>query len=50
MEEAKQLILNNDDLNISLISEMVGYTDPHYFSRIFSKMTGMSPSEFKRMA
>lgn len=49
MEEAKQLILSNDDLNISLISEMVGYTDPHYFSRIFSKTTGMSPSEFKRM-
>ncbi len=50
MEEAKQLILNNDDLNISLISEMVGYTDPHYFSRIFHKTTGMSPSEFKRMS
>ena len=50
MEEAKQLIMNNDDLNISLIAEMVGYSDPHYFSRIFRKTTGMSPSEFKRMA
>lgn len=50
IEEAKQLILNNEELNISLISEMVGYTDPHYFSRIFHKTTGMSPSEFKRFS
>ncbi|WP_312103006.1 response regulator [Lachnoclostridium sp.] len=49
MEEAKLLILNNEELNISLISEMVGYTDSHYFSRIFHKATGMSPSEFKKI-
>lgn len=49
IKEAKQLILSNDELNISLISEMVGYTDPRYFSRIFHKTTGMSPSEFKRL-
>ena len=30
------------------IAEIVGYENPLYFSRIFKKQSGMSPSEFRR--
>ncbi|MHB8063385.1 MAG: AraC family transcriptional regulator [Ruminiclostridium sp.] len=26
---------------------MVGISDPHYFSKIFKKYSGMTPSEYK---
>ena len=29
------------------ISYQVGYSDPHYFSHVFRKVTGMSPNEFR---
>ena len=48
MEKAKQLIHKNSDVNLALISEMVGFSDPHYFSRIFRATVGITPSEYKR--
>lgn len=47
INEAKRLIEENEGINFCLISEMVGYPDPHYFSRIFKNMTGLSPSDYK---
>jgi two-component system response regulator YesN len=32
------------------ISYRVGYNDPHYFSYVFRKNTGLSPSEFRSQA
>ncbi|MBQ1207286.1 MAG: AraC family transcriptional regulator, partial [Lachnospiraceae bacterium] len=29
------------------IAEIVGYDNPLYFSRLFRKQSGMSPSEFR---
>lgn len=29
------------------VSEKVGYTNPNYFYRIFKKITGVSPSEYR---
>lgn len=43
--EAKQLIRNNR-LNFTEISDALGYTSVHYFSRQFKKLTGMTPSEY----
>lgn len=42
---AKQLIRTNK-MNFTQISEHLGYTSIHYFSRQFKKVTGMTPSEY----
>jgi len=34
-------------LNISAVSKRVGYDDPNYFGRVFKKIEGIPPSEFK---
>lgn len=47
INEAKQLIKDKPDMDFKLISEIVGYPDPHYFSRIFKNVTNMSPSEYR---
>lgn len=45
IEEAKYL-LSNSFLNISEISSIVGYDNPLYFSRVFKKVTGLSPRNY----
>ena len=47
IEKAKQY-LNTGEHTIKEICYLVGYKDPNYFSRIFKKTTGMSPSEYVR--
>ncbi|MGN1165127.1 MAG: helix-turn-helix domain-containing protein [Lachnospiraceae bacterium] len=45
IEAAKELIRTNR-MNFTQISEHLGYTSIHYFSRQFKKLTGMTPSEY----
>lgn len=47
INEAKRLIESQAETDIKKIGELVGYSDQHYFSRIFRNVTGMSPSEYK---
>lgn len=47
IEKAKQL-LREDNYNVSQISEILGYSAIHYFSRQFKQITGMSPIEYSR--
>ena len=44
--EAKRL-LSNSNQNINEIAEDLGFEEQAYFSRIFKKVTGETPSEFK---
>lgn len=46
LEEAKRL-LKDTSLSIQKISEEVGYHDTAYFSKIFKKSLGMTPSRFR---
>ncbi len=40
-------LLDLSDLKINQICHKVGITDPYYFSRMFSKTLGMSPTEYR---
>ncbi len=48
IEAAKELLVNSD-LTILQISEAVGILDQNYFSRIFKKQTGVSPTKYRKM-
>lgn len=43
-----QSLLESTSCNITEISDIVGYDNPLYFSRLFKKQCGVSPSEFRR--
>ncbi|HEY9290334.1 MAG TPA: helix-turn-helix domain-containing protein [Microlunatus sp.] len=42
-----QQLLKNSDLSVAEIGRMIGYDDPAYFSRLFSRRTGVSPIKFR---
>ncbi len=46
IKEARSLIRENT-YNFTQISDMLCFSNPLYFSRVFKKITGMSPSEYK---
>ncbi|MCD8333437.1 MAG: AraC family transcriptional regulator [Clostridiales bacterium] len=46
MQKACRL-LRTTDRYIYEIAQELGYTDPYYFSRIFKKVTGISPKQYK---
>lgn len=48
LDKAKEL-LTQSDLNLSEISEAVGYSDISYFSRIFKKECQVTPSKYRRL-
>lgn len=47
IKRAKALIREHQ-YNFSEISEILAFDNQQYFARVFKKVTGMSPSEFKR--
>ena len=44
--EARRL-LNNPTLKVYEVAEQVGFTDYHYFLKIFKKVTGITPSDVR---
>lgn len=46
IEEAKRLLVSSR-LPMKEICAEIGYADPNYFSRIFKKMVGLTPTEYK---
>ena len=48
LDVSKEL-LKDCRYNVSQISEMVGYSDAKYFSRLFRKRIGINPVEFRKL-
>jgi two-component system response regulator YesN len=48
VNEAKKL-LQDPHINIKDITQQIGYVDPNYFTRVFKKHEGMTPSEYRNM-
>jgi len=46
--ECARMLIREDDLNFAQISAKLNFDNPQYFSRVFKRVTGMTPSEFKR--
>lgn len=47
MTEARRL-LKETDLSIEVISERTGYSDPGYFTKVFRKSEGKTPSQYRQ--
>ena len=45
IEKACEMI-ENSSLKINKIAELIGYSDPKYFSNVFKSETGVTPSEY----
>lgn len=43
-----QMLLETTNYNVAEIGNFVGYENPLYFSRIFKKQKGFSPSEYRK--
>ncbi|WP_219837577.1 response regulator [Paenibacillus sp. R14(2021)] len=48
METAKQL-MQETDKSLKEITFEIGYHDPNYFSRVFRKIVGCSPTDYRKM-
>ena len=43
-----KIMLGNTEIPISEVSGRVGYPDPNYFTKIFKKQTGLTPSVYRK--
>ncbi|SFE45365.1 two-component system, response regulator YesN [Paenibacillus catalpae] len=50
IDKAKQLIASADELALKEVCFEVGYKDPNYFSRVFKRVTGVTPTEYRSQA
>ena len=47
IEKAKKL-LNDPERSLKEITFEIGYHEPNYFSKVFKKMCGVSPKEYRK--
>ncbi|NBC27233.1 MAG: helix-turn-helix domain-containing protein, partial [Bacteroidetes bacterium] len=48
LRHAAKLLKSKNDISIAEVSYLVGYNDQAYFTRVFKKQFGVSPSEFRK--
>lgn len=48
ISQAKQLLIQ-EDMGVSEVATEVGYQDLKHFSRLFKRLTGLNPSEFRKL-
>ncbi|WP_338554324.1 helix-turn-helix domain-containing protein [Paenibacillus sp. KS-LC4] len=44
-----KFLLTETDTPLRSLAEKVGYTDIYYFNRLFKKLTGVTPTQFKKL-
>jgi YesN/AraC family two-component response regulator len=49
LEKAKQL-LSDPSVTMNNIAQTIGYSDSHYFAKVFKKMEGITPSEYRTIS
>lgn len=47
LEMAKKLLLNQRDMSMAVVAEKAGFNSQHYFSAMFKKQFGVTPSEYR---
>ena len=47
IRDAREMLMNSS-MSVREISEILGFADQHYFSRIFKDVTGQSPKEYRQ--
>lgn len=47
INKAKELMRIHPEMPLKEISEITGYTDRHYFTKVFKLVTGKSPTDYK---
>jgi YesN/AraC family two-component response regulator len=47
MEEAKKLLMENREMLVKDVAEILGFTDQHYFSKVFKMQFGISPVNYR---
>ena len=47
MEKAKRMIIEQPDQSLSVIAATVGYTDFSYFTKVFKRSFGVTPSAYR---
>lgn len=50
IQKAKELLMQPGQYKVYEVSELVGYTDYAYFSKLFKKQTGVTPKSFQKFA
>lgn len=45
--ERAKVLLRDPQMNIKEITQMIGYVDPNYFTRVFKKYEGITPTEYR---
>jgi len=49
INRALALLADRPDLRVHEVGEAVGYPDPNYFTRLFRRLEGLTPGEFRRL-
>lgn len=50
IRKAKQLLAESAELKIHEVGSEVGYPDPAYFNKLFKRIVGVTPNEYKRIS
>ncbi len=48
IDRAKEFFLTHPDLSVAEVASELGFSDPHYFTRLFKKLSGETPTGYRK--